>query len=109
MRIYLDVSPCCGCIRVPDPERCENKNCRLWQKWFISRWERLRAYPRRLMDGKPEPVGVPLGGKQYAAPHLTRAYMEKDPCNGCMCSPDLCQVPCRARQHWAKAHEGVSA
>lgn len=107
MRMYLDISPCEGCNRVPDPDKCENKNCRLWQKWFFARWELLRAYPRRRMEQKPEPVGVILGGKYYAPPHMTRAYLEQDPCGGCMCSPELCRVPCRARQHWAKANGEV--
>jgi len=107
MRLYIDVSPCTGCTRVSDPNACENKNCQLWQRWFISRWDRLRSYPRRLMDRKGEPVGVPLGGNYYAAPHLTRAFMQKDPCAGCMCTAELCRTPCRARQRWAKAHEGV--
>ncbi len=35
-------SPCIGCQRVADPGACDNKNCKLWQRWFLTRWEQLR-------------------------------------------------------------------
>lgn len=34
-------SPCQTCTRVPHPERCENKRCVPWQRWFLRRWERI--------------------------------------------------------------------
>ena len=35
-------SPCQSCLRVANPEACDNKDCKLWQRWFLSRWEQLR-------------------------------------------------------------------
>lgn len=35
-------SPCTGCSRVDNWEKCDNKNCKLWQRWFLDRWEQLR-------------------------------------------------------------------
>lgn len=105
MRLYIDVSPCTGCLRVQDPNMCENKNCKLWRRWFIGRWNQLRRYPRKQLDKAPEMAGVPLGGRRYALPHLIRDYLAKDPCQACVCTPDLCRIPCRARQQWAKIHE----
>ncbi len=35
-------SPCTGCSRVDNWEKCDNKNCKLWQRWFLNRWEQLR-------------------------------------------------------------------
>lgn len=34
--------PCIGCSRVENPDRCDNKDCKRWQRWFIHRWEQLR-------------------------------------------------------------------
>ena len=34
--------PCTNCTRVKAPQNCENKNCTVWQKWFLSQWELLR-------------------------------------------------------------------
>ena len=34
--------PCTGCQRVTDPDRCDNKECMRWRKWFIGRWDQLR-------------------------------------------------------------------
>ena len=35
-------SPCIGCSRVANWEKCDNKDCARWRKWFIHRWEQLR-------------------------------------------------------------------
>ena len=35
-------SPCLTCTRVEDPNKCENKTCKLWQNWFLGRWEAMR-------------------------------------------------------------------
>ena len=99
----FEMSPCLYCTRVMDPEDCENKSCKLWQKWFLRRWAVIRAYPRRMMDGPGQPVGVELGGKVYAHPVQVRDYLGKDPCEGCLCDGELCKTPCRARQRWAVA------
>lgn len=34
--------PCDSCIRVKDPEDCEQKSCVSWRKWWLRRWEALR-------------------------------------------------------------------
>ena len=93
------MSPCSTCLRVLDPENCENKECRLWQRWFVGRWEQLRQYPRRVMDLPGQPAGVYIGGKCYAHPDQVRGYLTKDPCGGCRVQ--TCKTPCRARQNWA--------
>ena len=35
-------SPCTPCSRVTDWARCDNKDCALWRKWFLNRWQQLR-------------------------------------------------------------------
>lgn len=37
-------NPCLTCTRVQDPINCENKQCKVWQKWFLSRWEQIHGY-----------------------------------------------------------------
>lgn len=102
----MGISPCLRCTRVPDPESCGDKNCQLWQKWYIDRWNRLRLQARQAMEGvTPEPVGVRLGGRRYAAPHETQAYLGADPCDACLCPRDLCVTPCRIRRDWEQARE----
>lgn len=97
-------SPCQRCTRVRDPEACENKNCQAWQQWFIARWNRMRQMPRQLrQQSQPEPVGVSLGGRHYAAPHQVSHYLHTDPCHSCLCPSDLCVDPCRVRLAWEKA------
>lgn len=105
--IQPHISPCLGCIRVRDPENCENKNCVLWKSWFLSRWSMIHGYLRRQMDKPVQTVGVPLGGERYATPDQVRRYLKNDPCSGCSCGSDLCITPCRARQNWAKANGEV--
>ena len=34
--------PCKTCTRVEDPQNCEYKLCKVWQEWFIQRWDELR-------------------------------------------------------------------
>lgn len=93
-------SPCLSCTRVQDPENCTDKSCRVWQAWFLGRWEQTREGFRRMKDA-PEPgVGVPLGGNRYAAPHQVRAYLREDPCGSCRCPRELCATPCRKRMVW---------
>lgn len=100
--------PCLTCSRVKDPGNCENKNCNEWRRWFISRWDRMRAVPRQQEDARiPEHAGVPLGGHFYAAPHETVRYLTEDPCARCLCPKDLCLTPCRTRQAWDNARNEV--
>lgn len=101
------VSPCLSCTRVKDPRDCENKNCQLWRRWFIGRWEALRADARAGMEQPPEKVGVTLSGATYAAPHQVKAYLAADPCENCLCPKDLCRLPCRLKLNWQKAREDV--
>lgn len=39
----LKKSPCLTCTRVKDPRNCENKTCKLWQEWFMQRWQAMQA------------------------------------------------------------------
>lgn len=101
-------SPCMGCTRVQDPRDCENKNCQLWQKWFIARWEDLRkGFLRQMHTAPRETAGVPIGGARYAMPHEVRAYLRRDPCSGCVCDKDLCYEPCPSRRSWEMARRDV--
>lgn len=103
MRGFVDgaVSPCTLCARVRDPENCENKNCKVWQRWFLSRWALIRGFPRQAMEEAPmKPMGVPLGGRHYCHPAQARAYLQTNPCENCKCPRDLCDTPCRVRRTW---------
>lgn len=94
-------SPCLTCTRVSDPRDCENKNCVLWQRWFVERWNMIRAYPRLQMEqAQLKPVGVNVGGNYYAAPHQVEDYRKKDPCQGCVCANGLCSSPCPEKRAW---------
>ena len=101
------ISPCGYCTRVADPRQCENKNCMLWRKWYIDRWEAMRAAVRLRMDQPAAPVGVCVSGTYYAAPHQVEAYLEADPCVGCLCPQDLCGTPCRAKASWERSRREV--
>lgn len=67
-------SPCTYCCRVENPQACDNKDCMLWRKWFINRWEQLR--------------------KLYSK--------KEDPCGQCVCPQELCFEPCAEKQVWEK-------
>ena len=69
-------SPCRDCCLVAEPARCENKNCRLWQRWFIDSWNALR---------RPWEAAEDVGA---------------DPCLSCLCPRDLCRTPCGPRRAW---------
>lgn len=96
-------SPCLSCNRVADPFDCDNKNCKLWQKWFLTRWDMIRAYPRQAMQSQH--VGVDIGGQAYAHPQQVADFLGKDPCQGCLCPKDLCGEPCRVKLAWQAAKE----
>lgn len=39
---FVKGCPCADCTRVADPQACDNKNCRQWQKWFLPTWDEIR-------------------------------------------------------------------
>lgn len=100
-------SPCLSCTRVKDPRDCENKNCQLWQRWFIARWEAMRKLVRDEMEEAPAPVGVHISGQTYAAPHQVQRYLQTDPCAECLCPRGLCSLPCRLKRNWLEARKDV--
>jgi len=85
------VSPCMACSRVLDPDACENKNCKAWRCWFIARWDQLRTR---------------LGGDQVTA---AGGYLDRDPCEGCPCSGQLCTWSCQEKAAWLEAKRQVGA
>lgn len=100
-------SPCLSCARVKDPRDCENKNCQLWRRWFIARWEGMREAARQQMNIPPEKVGITLSGQTYASAHQVREYLRKDPCEGCVCPQNLCKEPCTLKANWLAARKDV--
>ena len=95
-----NISPCVVCNRVIDPENCTDKSCRIWQRWFLQQWEKTRNAVRQLKDMPDSCVGVVVGGMRYAAPNQVQDFLEKDPCDSCLCPKDLCDIPCRKRKAW---------
>ena len=57
MRFERRQSPCMTCLRVSNPQECENKSCKLWQDWFVARWALLHSYSRRVMDAPSPRLG----------------------------------------------------
>lgn len=76
--------PCLRCTRVPSPDCCNDKNCRLWQAWFINRWDALRLSAQAVKE---------------------QTYMACDPCVACLCPKKLCDTPCRMKRVWSAAQE----
>ncbi len=37
-------NPCPTCTKAENPMACTDKNCEAWQKWFLYRWAKIRAY-----------------------------------------------------------------
>ena len=102
-------SPCLQCIRVRDPQICENKQCNDWQAWFLDRWESMRENVRNQIKNAPvQESGVPLGGHRYAAPHQIQTFLKKDPCNGCTDLKNLCRQPCNAKARWNQMRHEVT-
>jgi len=101
-------NPCLSCIRVRNPDACDNKNCRLWRVWFTYRWETMRKTVRAGMDRLPQsPEGVRIGGRSYAPPHRVREYLQKNPCTDCPYRRGLCSAPCKLRRAWEKSRKEV--
>lgn len=97
-----DISPCRTCVRVRDPENCENKRCNEWRRWFLRRWDLIHSYPRRQKENAAlHPAGFSIGGVRYC---LTPR--EPDPCIRCACDRALCATPCRVRKAWAGEERG---
>lgn len=102
-------SPCLSCTRVRNPGNCENKQCKVWQKWFCEQWELTRRTARARMEAAdPAPLGVSIGGRRYAQPHQVQDYLERDPCTVCLCPRELCTSPCRLRRQWEEVKAEVS-
>ena len=40
----MDKYPCKTCTKVKYPDKCENKKCDEWKKWFINRWSEIRRH-----------------------------------------------------------------
>ena len=101
-------NPCNCCTRVEFPRLCENKECTLWRRWFIQKWNAMREAPRLDIEKRPRQAeGVCIGGSYYALPHRVNSYLAKDPCEDCLCPRDLCVVPCRIKRDWKAAKEDV--
>lgn len=64
-------SPCATCRRVKNPANCENKYCKLWQNWFVDRWDAMRDN-----------------------------VLRDDPCLRCHMDKDDCLENCALRQQW---------
>lgn len=64
-------SPCETCLTVLNPSECDNKKCVPWQRWFIAKWEAMRA---DLFAVKREsaPYSIKVGGYMYLHPDLVR-------------------------------------
>jgi hypothetical protein len=102
----MSVSPCMRCTRVAAPRECDNKDCKVWQEWFVGRWDQMRRQPRLAMEQvDTQPMGVNIGGTYYAQPHRVRGYLQKDPCVGCLCPRDLCVLPCKLKRQWVRTRE----
>ena len=37
-------SPCKTCVRIANPDGCENKNCKEWKVWFLHRWAEIHRF-----------------------------------------------------------------
>lgn len=81
------LSPCSSCIRISDPDACEDKQCRPWRRWFLARWAEIHA----LAPAAPE--------------HRSAA---EDPCAGCICAGDMCMVICPKKRQWLEENGGVN-
>lgn len=102
-------SPCSTCIRVREPNKCENKTCKEWQAWFINRWDAMRANVRAQIAEAPlDDLGIPLGGQRYVSPHRVLEYRKQDPCQRCLSPKDLCYSSCPAKLAWLDAQKEVA-
>lgn len=42
-----DKYPCDTCVKVGDPNMCENKNCKDWKHWFLRRWAEIQGFGKK--------------------------------------------------------------
>lgn len=80
-------SPCDSCARVKDPRNCENKNCQVWQRWYIARWEQLR--------------------QQFGGGNTAPQKHPQDPCETCLYPKPLCAAACPLKKDWLAAQQEV--
>ena len=78
-------SPCLTCKRVSNPDKCENKLCQPWRRWFLTRWAEIHT---------------------YAHHEIVSRNLSKDPCDGCVCFGDACTVPCQTKRIWQEQNGG---
>lgn len=45
-------SPCLTCERVRLPQKCSNKQCDDWQKWFTERWKGFNNFYNKYKENK---------------------------------------------------------
>lgn len=106
--VFGGTSPCLYCVRVKNPRECENKNCKVWQKWFLARWELLRHNICQPAPPAPEsPAGVSIGGHTYYHPDHIRQALQAEPCKTCKYPPELCTAPCRVHRSWDETRGDV--
>lgn len=77
-------SPCNGCTRTKEPDKCENKRCNPWRQWFLASWERRRRYPWAEMEAR------------------RAAALTEDPCKQCAKAEKICLRPCIDRGIWER-------
>lgn len=51
--------PCDTCKRVRDPKDCENKQCKVWQQWFLDRWKEVNNYYRQACESNADNAVLP--------------------------------------------------
>lgn len=101
-------SPCSTCDKVPDPQACENKECRPWRQWFMYRWALIHAWGcYHLKQSDLQSADETAGEKVRTSQDRSRSYLSKDPCDGCICPKDLCSTPCRDKRIWQQRREDV--
>ena len=44
--------PCKTCTRVKDPEKCANKFCPDWKKWWLEQWKAINNFGRRYVKNR---------------------------------------------------------
>ena len=80
--------PCSACSK----GLCEDRECQLWQNWFLHKWDIARKQIQSCVWNK-----IDLQGKKafcYLLPHEL-----EDPCATCVCK-NWCDTPCSLRLNW---------
>lgn len=84
-------SPCDSCTTAV----CPDKRCERWRIRYLWRQKRINAKAKQLVGS----VRVKQNAWVYMHPDEYRRYLEKDPCEGCICEK-LCDRPCPRRMAW---------